>query len=267
MLMYCFLSLVFVFIFKNMFLQKLKYFIVVVVFIGIIAACSTTTVDPTILFKGYSAEQIFSRGKSDLVKQGYKDAIKAFQALDALYPQSEYAEKSQFYLVYAFYQDNDYASVVTAADMFIHRYPVNQHVDYIYYLRGLANFNQDRGWFLRYAAVDISMRDPGSMRQAYDDFYILIKRYPDSRYAPDARQRMIYLRNLFAAHELNVAKYYLKRKAYIAAANRAEYLIQHYNTTPEVKEALLILIQAYKKLDLNDLADQAIKIYQLNYSR
>jgi len=231
----------------------------------IIDGCSTTSKDPAVVFKGQSAQQIYQKGEVALAKRKYKDAIQAFEGLDALYPFTEHSEQAQMDLVYSYYQDENYASAVAAADEFIRTYPRSSHIDYVYYLKGLSNFNQDRGWFLRYSTVDISMRDPGSMHQAYGDFKQLIQLYPNSRYAADARQRMIYLRNMFAKYELHVADYYYQRKAYVAAANRADYIVKHYDGAPQVEDALGLMVKAYRKLGLTELADQTIQVLRLNY--
>jgi outer membrane protein assembly factor BamD len=132
-------------------------------------------------------------------------------------------------------------------------------------MRALADMDQDRGWYLRYVPIDLSKRDPGTMRVAYQEFEQLINRYPNSRYVADARQRMIYLRNLFANYELNIADYYFRKKAYVAAANRANEVVQRYQGAPEVEQALIIMIKSYRILGLEDLANQSLAVLRLNF--
>ncbi len=232
--------------------------------ISSLAACSTTT-DPAEKFKNQSAEQIYQGGEVALAKGHESDAIQHFEALDALYPFGNNAEQAQLDLMYAYYHSGDNASAAAAAERFIRLYPRSPHADYAYYVKGLADFDQDRGWFQRFVPTDVSERDPGTARQAFDDFNALLRIYPDSVYAPDARQRMIYLRNLFAGHELHVARYYYQRKAYVAAANRANYIVQHYNGTPQVENALGLMVRCYQKLGLQTSAQQALAVLQLNY--
>jgi len=221
--------------------------------------------DPAVLYKNQSAEQIFRGGEINVAKKRYADAVKQFEALDALYPFSQYDEQAQLNLMYAYYQNDDVASAAATAMRFIRLYPRSDRVDYAYYMKGLADFEQDRGWVQRYFPGDLSQRDPGTTRQAFDDFDQLIKLFPNSPYAPDARQRMIYLRNLFAGYELHIATYYLRRGAYVAAVNRSLYIIQHYDGTPQVQEALGIMVTSYRALGLTAAASQTVQILQLNY--
>lgn len=231
----------------------------------VLSGCATTGAkDPTAGFRNQSAEQIACNGRLALQNGGYAKAIKAYEALDALYPFSPYAEQADLNLIYAYYRNGDTCSAVAAAERFIRLYPRNDHVDFAYYMKGLAGFEQDRGWFQRYFPADLSQRDPGAARQSFDDFGMLIRLFPDSCYAADARQHMIYLRNLLGAYELHVAKYYFRRGAYVAAANRANYILQHYNGTPAVCEALGILVCSYRELGLPELADQALSVRQYN---
>ena len=200
--------------------MKLTKTILLTSLIAIIAGCSSTK-DPVAMFQGQSADRIYQGGQRALAKEEYTSATQHFEALDALYPFNANNEQAQLGLMYAYYENDDNASVVATAERFIRLYPRSEHLDYVYYLKGLANFNQDRGWFLRYAYVDLAQRDPGTMEDAYKDFSQIVQQFPNSRYASDARQRMVYLRNLFAGYELQVAKYYMKKGAYVAAANRA----------------------------------------------
>lgn len=229
-----------------------------------LAACKTM---PTAseMYQGQTAEQIFRAGEVYLAKTDYSEAAKAFEALDSLYPFSAQSQQGQIELIYANYQDEEFTSAAAAADRFIHLYPRNQHVDYVYYLKGLADYQQDRGWFQRYLPTDVSKRDPGTMKQAYEDFKSLVTLFPDSPYAADARQRMIYLRDVFANNELTVAQFYLDHKSYVAAINRANTILQHYQNSSAVPKALAIQVRSYQALHLMADADKVLRVLKLNY--
>ena len=222
-------------------------------------------VSPADAFANRSAEQIFQGGEQALVKKQYQKAIQHFEALDILYPFGVHDEQAQLDLIFAYYQHTDYAQAAVAASRFIRLYPRSQHVDYAYYMRGMANFNQDRGVFQRYVETDLAKRDLGTAKQAYRDFMDFIHRYPNSAYAADARERMIYLRNLMARHELLVARFYYRREAYVAAVNRCLYLIEHYQQAPEIVKALELLVLSYQELELPGLAQQFMDVLAYNY--
>ncbi len=230
-----------------------------------LTACHSGQKTPADMFKGQTAEEIFNGGEKDLAKHRYDDAIKHFEGLDALYPFSKYEQQAQLDIIYAYYKATDYASASAAAMRYIHLYPRSENVDYAYYMKGLANFNQDRGIVQRYVDVDLSQRDLSSARQSYVDFGELIRRFPDSPYAPDARERMVTLRNLLADQELTIAKYYYAREAYVASANRANFIVDHYQHAPAVIPALGVLVASYKQLNLTDLQNKTMQVLALNY--
>jgi outer membrane protein assembly factor BamD len=190
--------------------------------------------------------------------------IKYFEALDTLYPFGTYSEQADLQLIYAYYQHDDIPLAEAAADRFIRLYPRSCYVDYAYYMKGLADFEQDRGWVQKYFPTDLTQRDPGAARQAFNDFGILVRLFPTSYYAPDARQHMVYIRNLSAAYEFHVACFYYKRGAFVAAANRCSYIMQHYDGTPAEYSALTMLMHCYQILGLPDLAAQVNQVWQYN---
>lgn len=216
-------------------------------------------------FQGMSAQQIYTEGKATLKKKQYSDAIKHFEALDTLYPFNDYAEQAQMDLVYAYFKKEDYPSTAATADRFIHLYPRSKRVDYAYYMKGLAHFHQVRGTLAQILPMDLSWRDPGTQSQAYSDFATLVEKFPQSRYKPSALQHMIYLRNMFAQKELNVALYYYQRKMYVAAKERASYLIKTYPQAPSSKTALAIIYHADLQLGLNQAANDALSVYRATY--
>lgn len=230
-----------------------------------VGCAPTHPVTPGEEFQGQTAEQIFSSGEKALAKGSYKDAISHFEGLDAMYPFSEYEQQGSLDKIYAYYASDDFPSSAAAADRYIHLYPRSANVDYAYYMRGMANFNQDRGVIQRYIPTDISQRDIGTAKVAFINFAELLRRYPHSVYAPDARNRMIYLRNLIAQKEVNIAEYYFKRKEYVAAINRANGVIIHYQQSPQVVDALGVMVKAYRQLGLTQLADDSLAVLELNF--
>jgi len=184
-----------------------------------------------------------------------------------MYPFSNYAEKAQSQLIYAYYENEEYPSAAATAERFIHLYPRAKDVDYAYYMKGLANFQQSRGTFAKWLPLDESYRDPGTQSIAYSDFATLIQRFPKSRYKANALQRMIYLRNMFAQRELNAAEYFMSKKMYVAAKGRADYLVKNYPQAPSKQKALVVMRDASLALGLKDAAHDAEKVYKATYHK
>lgn len=216
-------------------------------------------------FKGMTAKQLYSESQKALKKKEYESAAKRLEAIESMYPFSEYTETSQMELIYAYYESEDYPSAAATAERFIHLYPRAKNVDYAYYMKGLANFQQTRGVFAKYIPMDESWRDPGTQTQAIMDFSVLVQKFPNSKYKANALQRMIYLRNMFAQHELNVSHFYFKRKMYVAAVERAGYLVKNYPQAPSAQKALAIMYKGNKALGLHSAADDAMTVYQATY--
>lgn len=229
--------------------------------------CATTTPDPTAVYRGQTAEQIFICAETALVKGNYTTATQRLEALDTLYPCGKYAERAQLDIIYAYYKTGDMIAAAAAADRYLQLYPASPYADYAYYMKGVSNFEQDRGCLQRYFPTDLADRDPGTSRQAFDDFRQLICLYPDSQYVCDARQRMIYLRNLLARYEMNIARYYYCRGAYVAAINRASNVLQHYQQSTSTPCALQLMANAYCKLGLTSQANEALSVLHCNYPR
>ena len=237
--------------------------ILALVFGVLVGACGLfPDVDET---KGWSAEKLYTEAKERLNNGLYEEAIKYYVKLEARYPYGRYAEQAQLEVAYAYYKDQEPAQAVTAAERFIKLHPNHPSVDYAYYLRGLANFNDNLGILGHIGDQDMTERDPKATRQAFDAFRELATRFPDSRYTPDAIARMNYLVNALAAHEIHVARYYMRRGAYVAAANRAQQTLRDYQQTPSVEEALYILAQSYDKLGLEQLRDDAERVMKKNF--
>jgi len=216
-------------------------------------------------YNGWDAKKFHDKARSAMDAKNYQKAIKLYEALEARYPFGDYAAQTQLDVAYAYFKSDDPEAAIAAADRFIKIHPRNPSVDYAYYLKGLVNFNRSIGFIDRFLPTDSSQRDPGNARDSYDNFAELIRRFPHSKYIADAKQRMIALRNNMAMYEVHVARFYLKRRAYVAAANRASYVIEKYQRTPAVPYALQVMQQAYTKLNLSDLANDAQRVYTQNY--
>lgn len=218
-------------------------------------------------YEGLSAKQLYAEAQQAIAKEQYVAAIKRLEALETMFPFNDYAEQAEIDLISAYYKKGDYASTAATAERFIHLYPRAKRVDYAYYMKGLANFQQTRGTMANILPIDESWRDPGTQSQAYSDFATLVQKFPDSRYKANSLQRMIYLRNVFAQRELNVANYYYGHKMYVAAAERANYLLKTYPQAPSAQAALSVLYHANMALGLKNAADDALTIYQATYHR
>lgn len=212
-------------------------------------------------------QTLYDTAHTSLENGNYTAATQAYQRLIARFPSGDYTEQAQLDMAYSQYKDNQPDEALSTVNRFIKTYPANKHVDYAYYLRGLINFDRTSGFIERYTSHDKaqSRRDQGYNLQSFDDFSELSRRFPDSAYTADARQRMIYLRNVLAQYEINVAEFYLRNKAYIAAADRSQYVIEHYQQAPQTGDALAILTRSYLALGRKTLAAQTRQVLALNY--
>lgn len=222
--------------------------------------------DPTELdeTKGWQADRIYAEGEQKMLDKDYDQALRYFQILESRFPHGKYATQAQLEIAYAHYKKQDPVSTVAAADRFIKLHPNHPNVDYAYYIKGLASFNE-RGVIEKYTAQEISDRDPKTLKVSFAALKELVERFPKSRYYKDATQRMVYLVNTLAQHELHVARYYMNRTAYLAALNRAKYVLEYYPNTTSVEEALVISISAYDYMDLTDLKEDTLRILKTNY--
>ena len=229
-----------------------------------LSACSSTSKEPVVEDVKPEAE-LYSSAMVKLEAGNYRPAIDDLEAMEARYPYGRYSEQAQLELVYAYYRSNQPAAAKTAAARFIRLHPDHEHVDYAYYLRGLTAFEENKGALDQYLGTDKAKRDPGAARDSFTDFSTLLNRFPNSKYAADSRVRMIYLRNLLAKHEIHVADYYISRNAWLAASNRAKYVVENYQLTPAVETALQIMVQAYTELGLLDNARNAQQVLEANF--
>jgi outer membrane protein assembly factor BamD len=229
---------------------------------SLFAGCASDLQDET---AGWSAQRLYGEAKDAMGSKDWARAIRYLEKLEARYPYGRYAQQAQLEIAYAHWKDSERALAVAAVERFIKLYPNHEHVDYAWYLKGLINFNDQYGFMSQVTTPDMTDRDPKSTRESFAAFRELATRFPQSRYAPDATLRMRYLVNALASHEVHVARYYMKRGAYLAAANRAQYAIKHYAQAPAIEEAVFVLVLAYDRLGMNDLRDAADRVMRTNF--
>ena len=214
---------------------------------------------------GWSANKLYTEAKITMDERAYDKAIGYYEKLESRYPYGRFAQQAQIDMAYAYWKSNEPASAMAAADRFIKLHPNHPNVDYVYYLRGLINFNEDLGLMGHLSQQDMTERDPKGARESFDAFRELVTRFPDSKYTPDAILRMKYLVNALASLEVHVARYYMKRKAYVAAVNRAQFALKNYAEAPATEEALFIMVKAYDLMGMNDLRDDAERVMRKNF--
>lgn len=227
-----------------------------------LAACESTPKDE---FANISPDKLYADAKDDGSEGNYETAIKKLEKVEARASGTLLAQQAQIDLAYAYYKTGERAQALAKLDRFIRLHPTSPALDYAYYLQGLVNFNDNLGLFGRLASQDISERDQQASRDAYESFRTLIDRFPTSKYAPDARLRMNHIVNSMAAGEVHIARYYFRRGAYLAAANRAQTAVREYRTSPAVEEALSIMARSYDALGLVQLRDDTVRVLRQNF--
>lgn len=218
--------------------------------------------DPT---ASMSAEELYATAKESLEKNDYEVAIQHFESLEARFPFGRYAQQAQLEIAYAYYKSGESDSALAALDRFINRHPQHPHVDYAWYMKGLVNFNRGASFLDRLFPRDATERDNRVALQAFQDFTELLQRYPNSRYAEDASLRLVFLHNGLARYEINVADYYIRRGAPVAAVNRARFVLENYQRTPAVADALVVQVKGYRMLGMDSLAEDALRVLRTNY--
>jgi len=213
-----------------------------------------------------STEQTMYRQSQRALRSGnYTGAIEMLQRLEARFPFGRYAEQAQLEIIYAHYMSGSYDAARAAADRFVRLHPQNGNIDYAMYLKGLSSYHKNRGMIDRIFTSDVAKRDMSSANEAYAEFAQLLARFPNSQYAPDTRQRMLYLKDMLARAELHVADYYMRRGAYVAASNRARYVVETYPRSHSTEDALAVLIEANYRLGLEEAANDALRVLALNF--
>jgi outer membrane protein assembly factor BamD len=250
-----------------MFHAKLSVFprwLALVAAAGVVAGCSTTKVDET---ANWSPNRIYSEAKDEAGSGAYDKAIPLFEKLEGRAAGTPLAQQAQLDKAYAQFKSGDKPGAITTIDRFIKLHPASPALDYAFYLKGVINFNDDLGMFASMTRQDLSERDQKAAKESFLAFKELVTRFPDSRYSPDARQRMNYVVNSLAQYEVHVARYYFARGAYLAAINRAQLALADYREVPALEEALYIMVQSYDRLGMNDLRDDARRVLTTNYPK
>ena len=229
--------------------------------------CSSNPSKKDVVDKGpQSSEQVyFEKAQKSLERNQYTDAVKSLEALDTYYPTGQYTQQAQLELLYAKFKQKDYEGTIALAERFIRLNPQHPNVDYAYYVRGVANMEMNYDSLIRYTSLQQSHRDVSYIKVAYQNFVDLIRRFPSSQYSVDAAQRMKYIGQELAESEMNAARFNIQRKAWLAAAERAQWVIEHYPQTPQTPEALATLAYSYQKLGDTATSQQYVDILKLNY--
>jgi len=227
-----------------------------------LAGCSLLKEDE---HKDWSAEQFYKSAKEQLDQHNWESASKLYEQLESRYPYGRFAQQAQIEIAYAYYKQGETAQAIAAAEKFVKLHPNHPNVDYALYIKALSNFKEDMGPLGRYIKQDLAERDPKAARESFEGFKELVTRFPDSRYAEDSRHRMAYLIEALARHELQVARYYMSRGAYLAAANRAQDAITHFPNSPTRRDALEVMVEAYDRMGLKELRDDSKKVLARNY--
>jgi outer membrane protein assembly factor BamD len=214
--------------------------------------------------EGVPVAELYQKGHEQVMDGDWSSALTIYKRLVAQYPYGPYTEQALVETAYAQFKSGKNDDAISTIDRFIRTYPTHRNTVYMYYLRGLVNSNRDTVFLQKVWTLDASRRDLATPQQAYNDFKIVTERYPNSRYAADALQRMAALRNMFARHELDVALYYLRRGAWVAAADRAKYMLETYPQSEYQNDAVAILGEAYTRLGNTTLAADARRVLQQN---
>jgi outer membrane protein assembly factor BamD len=215
--------------------------------------------------QGLTADQVYEQAKRDLNSSDYANAIRVYEQLESRYPFANIARQGQLDLMYAYYMGRQPESAEDQADQFIRENPAHPRVDYAYYIKGLSTFEGVPNFIERWFRADLSKRPPIDARKSFQAFQTLVQRFPNSEYAPDARQRMVFLRNRLADYEVSVAAYYLERGAYVGAINRCKYALENYDGAPSMRKALSIMVESYDQLGMPDLSANAAKVLKENF--
>ncbi|MDH3342712.1 MAG: outer membrane protein assembly factor BamD [Gammaproteobacteria bacterium] len=244
-------------------LTRTLYLFIAVILAILSSACSTLETDPT---AEWTAKDFYDEARSSLDAGEFQTAIKNLETLEARFPFDPYAKQAQLDVAYAYYKFEEPESAISAVERFMRLHPRDSHIDYAYYLKGLVNFNRGIGFLDNWFPRDHARHDASVMQQAYNDFSTLVRLYPDSHYAGDAHQRMIFLLNKMAQKEIGIAEFYIERESWLSAVNRAKIVIERYQDSIWSHRALEIMVEGYKKLGLDDLAADAQRVLSLNDS-
>lgn len=239
--------------------------VIAVVAAGLIGGCAySKNFDET---RGWPAAKLYAEARDEMSTRNWQRAIKLYETLESRYPFGRYSQQALLELAYSQWKDAEPIPAIATIDRFLKLYPTHPNADYAWYLRGLINFNNDLGLLGSLSRQDVSERDPRSARESFDSFRELLTRFPESRYAPDAAARMKFIVNMLASNEVHVARFYLRKGAYVAAANRAQTALTTYPQAPANEEGLLIMVKAYDAMGLADLRNDAERVMRANFPK
>ena len=241
---------------------NLRYITLIVTSFLLIACGPAKEVDVT---AGWSAEKLYRNAKSEMDNENYLTAIEQYETLESRYPFGKFATQAQLDVGYAYFKYDELDAAIGAIDRFIKLNPRHEAVDYAYYLKGLVNFSRGGSILDKIHDRDKSDYDKSILLTSYNDFQLLLRRFPQSKYAVDSRNRLVYLRDTLAQADLKIARYYASRDAWVAVSNRAKYILTTYPGTSATKPALELLKDSYQHLGIDDLANDTQRIIDLNY--
>lgn len=231
----------------------------------LVSACSSSPDEQDIIIGNRSEQALYMDAKEKMKLGNFSAATITLSALDSKYPFGPYSHQVQLDLIYSYYKSGKTPEAIATIDRFTRLNPNHSDVDYALYMRGLTNMEADKNIFQELVGIDRSDRDPSQSREAFEDFRRLIEKYPESKYAADAQKRMLHIKNRLAKYEIAIARFYMRREAFVAAANRGRYVLEYYSDTGHVQEALEIMVECYDQLKLDELKANAMKALKLNY--
>ncbi len=242
-------------------MKKLVIFLVALLLVG----CSLSKTDKYASYRSMTDEQLYNMAQQAIVKAHYRVATNSLEALDFMYPFGPYSRQARLDIIYAYYLSNDTASALASADRYLRLYPNGPNADYANYMEGLMNYQMGESRLKHDFHVDSALVDLSTKKQAYASFSTVVTQFPDSPYARDAALRMAYIRNMIARKNVDIAKFYYDRKGYVAAANRASYVVTHFEGSPQVIRALAIMYKSYRAMGLNAMANKTLRILEISY--
>ncbi|MFT6898371.1 MAG: outer membrane protein assembly factor BamD [Paraglaciecola sp.] len=246
---------------RNLSLSK----VIIAAAIIALGGCSSSPDEDELVVSNRSAQSLYEDAKQKMAIGNFNAATATLSALDSSYPFGPLSHQVQLDLIYSYYKSGKANEAIATIDRFTRLNPNHADVDYALYMRGLTNMESDKNLFQELVGIDRSDRDPSKSREAFEDFRSLIEKYPESKYAADAQKRMLHIKNRLAKYEIAIARFYMRRDAYVAAANRGRYVIEYYPDTSHVQEALEIMVECYDQLKLDELKNNVMKTLKLNY--
>ncbi|MBN7822028.1 outer membrane protein assembly factor BamD [Bowmanella yangjiangensis] len=231
----------------------------------VLSACSSSPEEEDLALVNQGPQALYDKAKESLSNGNFNGAATTLSALDSRYPFGPLSHQVQLDLIYAYYKTSNTDQALATIDRFLRLNPNHSDVDYVQYMRGLVNMDADTNLFQDMMGIDRSDRDPSMAREAFNDFRQLLEKYPDSKYAADSQKRMMFIKDRLAKYELAIARYYMKRQAYVAAANRGQYVLEYFPDSPHLQEALELMVECYEQLNLPELKENTLKTLKLNF--